>query len=136
MKVQKLEKGDYATKIAFCTWLIERNRQDLYFLKNFSTDESNFTREAIFNIHNEHVYALENPEQTRNRGFQHRFRLNICCDIIGDEVVGPYLLSDTLNGQDYEVFLREVLPELLEMFRSISDRTSFFSTTVVLHIAL
>jgi hypothetical protein len=34
--------------------------------------------------------------------------------IIGNCVVGPYLLSDRLNGPAYCVFLQEVLPVLLE----------------------
>ncbi|KAJ8953332.1 hypothetical protein NQ318_012127, partial [Aromia moschata] len=48
------------------------------------------------------------------RHFQHEFKINIWCGIIGDYLVGPFELPAKLNGQDYLNLLQENLVDLLE----------------------
>lgn len=58
---------------------------------NLWTDETTFTRDGIYKIHNEHRYAAENPHLIRESRSQTRFKVNIWIGLIGNQLVGPYL---------------------------------------------
>lgn len=78
------------------------------------TDEANFSRNAIMNIHNNHVWSQENPHATVETRFQHNFSVNVWAGIIDDYLIGPYFLPQRLNGETYCHFLINELPALLE----------------------
>ncbi|GFV81880.1 DUF4817 domain-containing protein [Trichonephila clavipes] len=78
------------------------------------TDEASFSREGIFNTHNSHSWAAVNPHVTRTRDAQDRFLVNEWAGILGDHLIGPYILPDRLTGSRYLIFLEQVLPELLD----------------------
>ncbi|KAJ8948968.1 hypothetical protein NQ318_022992 [Aromia moschata] len=64
--------------------ITRRNRQDAYFVnKILFTDEATFTRRGIFNRKNCHIWANQNPNANWVRHFQHEFKINIWCGIIG-----------------------------------------------------
>jgi len=76
-QVQHLLPNDYGARLRFCTWLIncENDRPD--FARNILfTDESNFTRDGVYNSRNTHLWADENPKEYKIRSFQHRFSVN------------------------------------------------------------
>ncbi|GFV42596.1 uncharacterized protein TNCV_1316011 [Trichonephila clavipes] len=75
---------------------------------------ASFSREGIFNTHNSHSWAAANPHVTRTRAEQDRFLVNIWAGILGDHLIGPYILPDRLTGPRYLIFLEQVLPELLD----------------------
>lgn len=93
-KVQFLENEDYSARRRFSRWIL-RNPQNASLI--FWTDESLFTREGMFNVHNEHYYNDENPYVYREGKMQKRFKLNIWAGIFNDRIVGPYLLPETLS---------------------------------------
>jgi hypothetical protein len=68
----------------------------------------------VFNVHNSHLWARDNPHAIRERGYQVRFSISVWAGIVGDIVVGPYLLPDRLTAQRYRDFLETLLPGLLE----------------------
>ena len=78
------------------------------------TDEKGFSREGTFNIHNNHFYSEFNPRATFVRGYQNKFFINVWAGILGDNLIGPYMLPARLNGANYLAFLQQQLPELLE----------------------
>jgi len=78
------------------------------------TDEAIFTKDGIFNQHNSHIWAKENPHAIRQRTSQHKFSINIWCGIVGDHLLGPYVLPARLNGTEFLNFIRQTLPILLE----------------------
>ncbi|KAL4148262.1 hypothetical protein QTP88_002542 [Uroleucon formosanum] len=79
------------------------------------TDESTFTREGVFNVHNSHHYAQENPRLVRQQRFQRRFSINVWMGIIDGVLIGPLLgLPRTVGGNTYLHFLQNELPGLLE----------------------
>jgi hypothetical protein len=57
-KVQSVLPQDYEPRMQHAHWLLERN--DNFLEKVLWTDEALFTRDGVFNRHNEHYYALEN----------------------------------------------------------------------------
>lgn len=106
-RCQELNPLDYEPRVTFCAWLCENwNRNILW------TDECTFTRRGLFNQHNRHMWAHENPFLMEEDSFQHRFSLNVWAGIIGSHVLGPVFLP-RLNGETYLRFLTVTLAELL-----------------------
>lgn len=113
--VQGLQADDWPRRIAFCEWLLHRHEADNAFLARILwTDEACFTRDGIFNCHNSHVWALSNPHALRPHRHQRRWSVNVWAGILGNRMIGPYLLPQRLTGQSYLIFLRAVLPAFLE----------------------
>jgi len=99
----------------FCRWLLrEYNTDNRFCSRILFTDESLFTREGIFNAHNMHYWAEENPFVVRERNLQIRWKLNIWAGIIGDQLIGPCVLPNRMRGDNYVEFLIENLPDVLE----------------------
>ncbi|GFW91037.1 DUF4817 domain-containing protein [Trichonephila clavipes] len=91
------------------------------------TDEASFSREGIFNTHNSHSWAAANPHVTRTRAAQDRFLVNVWADILGDHLIGPYILPGHLTGPRYLIFLEQVLPKLLDRAHvTAATRTSMW----------
>nr|CAI5842924.1 unnamed protein product [Callosobruchus analis] len=115
IQVQALEPQDYPLRLQFCNWFSEKCREDRNFSKCILyTDEAKFTREGIYNYRNSHIWDEENPHCIRQQGFQSKFSVNVWAGIVGDCLIGPYMLPNKLNGTMYTRFLEEVLDGLLE----------------------
>lgn len=114
-RVQALIPTDFPPRIAFCQWLLTTLVQipQLLTLILF-TDEANFSRNAIRNFHNNHVWADENPHEVIEDRFQHQFSLNVWVGIVGDCLIGPIFLPERLTGDVYRNFLEQTLPLFLE----------------------
>jgi hypothetical protein len=89
-KVQAVLPQDYEPRMQQAHWLLERN--DNFLEKVLWTDEALFTRDGVFNRHNEHYYALENPHVFFEASHQHRFSLNVWAGIVGNHLIGPHIL--------------------------------------------
>jgi hypothetical protein len=98
----------------FCEWLRHQDATDELFLHILWTDEACFTREGVFNVHNSHLCARDNPHAIRERGCQVRFIVSVWAGIVGDIVMGTCLLPDRLSAQRHRDFLETDLPGLLE----------------------
>ena len=111
-RVQVLSPDDLPKRVEFCEWLLQRPQ-------NFCntilwTDEATFTRQGVFNSHNSHIWAVENPRAVRPSHFQTRWSINVWVGIIGSHLIGPYLLPEKMDGCNYLIFLRDVLPDMLD----------------------
>lgn len=114
-RVQALKVEDLPRRVRFCQWLLQKNDQDPQFVENLlSTDEATFTRDGIFNSHNTHVWSDENPHAIHEGHFQERFKVNVWAGMVGDQLIGPYVLPPRLTGAAYLNFLNNVLENLLE----------------------
>lgn len=114
-KVQLLADGDYPLRVEFVRWMLDATQNDSQFPATvLFSDEACFTREGVVNTHNAHMWSSENPHITVSSKVQHRFSINIWAGILGDHLLGPYLLPERLNGAKYLVFLQHVLPDLLQ----------------------
>lgn len=114
-KVQALNPQDYPRRMEFSRWILHKDIQDPSFLeKVLFTDEASFSREGIFNSRTSHLWVADNPNATVIRGYQERFAVNVWAGIIGDLLIGPYIIPNRLNGPVYLVFIRDILPELLQ----------------------
>lgn len=114
-RVQALLPRDFPNRLAFSHWILEMIGQDPEFLEQvLFTDEANFSRDAITNYHNNHIWAEENPHAIVEGRHQEQFSLNVWVGIIGDHLIGPHFLPPRLNGDTYSHFLQEELPVLLD----------------------
>ncbi|EZA50974.1 hypothetical protein X777_10543, partial [Ooceraea biroi] len=114
-KVQDLAPGDPPQRLHYCQWLnacIGENTNFLSFV--CSTDEKGFSREGTFNPHNAHYWAEENPHVIHVRGYEQKFFINVWARIVGDHLLGPYILPARLNAQNYLIFLQQQLPDYLD----------------------
>ncbi|GFX36566.1 uncharacterized protein TNCV_2031471 [Trichonephila clavipes] len=113
--VQSLKECDFAPRQAFPQWYLQQRIANPFFEASvLFTDEASFSREGIFNTHNSHSWAAANPHVTRTRAAQDRFLVNVWADILGDHLIGPYILPGHLTGPRYLIFLEQVLPKLLD----------------------
>ena len=114
-RVQALIDRDHAPRVEFCRWLLEEcARNPLFMRMILFTDEVQFTRDAIMNFHNNHIWADENPHAIVQSRHQQTFSVNVWGGIVGDHLLGPFFLPRILNGENYLHFLQHDLPGLLE----------------------
>lgn len=125
--VQALLEGDYSRRVQFCRWLLDCDLRNRSFLNRILwTDESQFTRDGVTNFHNLHTWSDINPHKTRSTSFQHKFSVNVWAGIIGNRLIGPFLLPQVLNSQIYLNFLENTLPALLEDIPLLTRRSLFY----------
>jgi len=110
-RVKHLGPGDFAKRLGFCKWLNGSRQLPRYIL---FTDEAQFNHDGVNNTYNSHVWADENPHATVESNFQLRFSVNVCCAVLDDQLIGPFILECRLTGEAYLRFLQEELPRLLE----------------------
>lgn len=79
----------------------------------------------MMNLHNEQIYADENPP-IKAAHYQREFQINAWVTIIGNITVRPFQLPDRLNDVGYLHFFQEVLPKILHNFRLNLRRNIFF----------
>ncbi|GBP74810.1 hypothetical protein EVAR_43115_1 [Eumeta japonica] len=75
-----LEDNDFGNRVRLCRLLLHADVDDPDFLKSILwTDDSNFTKEGILNLHNLHRWSSkdDNPRVKRQMSFQRRFSLNV-----------------------------------------------------------
>lgn len=114
-RVQALEERDFHPRVEFCNWLEEtRVAVENFEKKILFTDEAGFTRNGIFNFHNNHMWTDENPHATVQKAHQQQFSLNVWAGIIDGHLIGPVFMPQRLNGQIYTNFLQNELPQMLE----------------------
>lgn len=114
-KVQALLPADLPKRIQFSQWLLRKHFENSDFLRYvLFTDEAGFTREGIFNSHNTHIWAVENPRAIREIDSQHRFGVNMWAGIVDNKLIGPQELSRRLTAAEYLHFLQNYLDDLLE----------------------
>ncbi|KOB73477.1 Uncharacterized protein OBRU01_10853 [Operophtera brumata] len=74
-RTQELLRADYGPRHSFCQWYAERVSTDPAFPnKVLWSDEATFTRNGLSNLHNDHVWAHENPHASTQSSFQHRWK--------------------------------------------------------------
>lgn len=112
---QTLHVGDSEKRIRYCTWLLNMSQENQQFpLQVLWSDETRFTNCGLFNRHNEHMWMQANPHQVRQRRPQIKFGFNVWCGILGNQIIGPYIFNEPLNGERYLYFLQNNLEDYLD----------------------
>ena len=114
-KVKELEPNDFAPRVRFVQWFLQRSVVNPAFpAQVLFTDEASFTRDSYFNSRNSHIWDDKNQHAVFIRVHQTRFNVNIWGGIRGDYLLGPVIIPDCLNGAVYLEFLPNMLPLVME----------------------
>ncbi|KAJ8940238.1 hypothetical protein NQ318_016694, partial [Aromia moschata] len=106
---------DLAARLQLSQIIQQYRADDMDFHKKILfTDESCFTRRGITNLHNEHVYADENPHAIRAKSSQREFSINVWMAFINNSLIGPIRLPNRLHSNSYLDFLQNTLPDLFD----------------------
>ncbi|KAJ4437132.1 hypothetical protein ANN_17267 [Periplaneta americana] len=62
----------------------------------------------------DNIKADEKPHAVEETRHEHRLPINIWAGVLGDRLIGPYVLPQRLTGARYQDFLISVLPFLLD----------------------
>lgn len=84
----------------FSRWLLGKLAENLSFSKNIL-----FTDGGIVNFHNQDMWCEENPHAVRAIRFQYEFFINVHGGIVGDMLIGLFMLPNGLRGHFYLHFL-------------------------------
>ena len=57
-----------------------------------------FTHDGVNNTRSSHLWDRDNPHGTVKSNYQHLFAVNVWCDVTGDQLIGPYILMQSLIG--------------------------------------
>ncbi|KAJ8953752.1 hypothetical protein NQ318_015408 [Aromia moschata] len=127
-KVHELIPGDFPRRMQFANWLLDQQRNNVNFISNILfTEEASFTKNGITNLHNAHVWADEKPHATVVSHYQHQFQsINVWAGIIGNFLIGPFILPERLNGQLYLEFLQNDFPNFIEDLPLETRRNMYF----------
>jgi hypothetical protein len=107
-KVHALGANDPQRRVRFCTFFLNKLRQDPIFYRCVLwSDECTFGKnggltEIIIHRH----WSRENNHVVVEDNFQNRFSVNVWCGILGDRLVGPFVIEGNLNQQTYNNLLR------------------------------
>ncbi|GFR09358.1 hypothetical protein TNCT_84571 [Trichonephila clavata] len=92
-KRQFLQPNDYWKRMEFALWFTQKGIDDPSFpALSFFADEASFSCKGVFNAHNSHLRAYDNPHVTRSHAAQHCFAVNMwasrcatlfCCKYVG-----------------------------------------------------
>jgi hypothetical protein len=67
---------------------------------------AHFTGDGVNNIRNSHLWDCDNPHGTVESNYLHLFAVNVWCGVTGDQLIGPYVLPQSLTGDIYASFLK------------------------------
>jgi hypothetical protein len=68
-------------------------------------EEACFTRNGIFNAHNQYTWAVENPHSFQETLFQQQFAISVWLGMIGIPLIGSCELHPWLSEASYLQFL-------------------------------
>jgi hypothetical protein len=77
------------------------------------TDEALFTRDGILNIHDQHLWADQNPYGIPPSHHQQPFSIKIWAVICGDNLFGLSILLKRLIGRNYKFSMENNMPDFL-----------------------
>lgn len=111
--VQQLSEEDFIKRLDFCE-LMDRKIRDPEFLKNICfSDESTFHLTGYVNRHNCRYWCEQNPHEHREAHTQRPKKSNVWAGILGNEVIGPFIIEGNLDGPKYILLLHnQIVPAM------------------------
>ena len=124
----QLKPGDYARRLNFARWLINKVRNPNFLAQLFIGDEAGFAMNGKVSSQNVRKYAPKGdvPEFTYDVN-ESRAKLMVWIGLIGNgTLIGPFFFEGNVTGAKYLQLLNEkVLPELFNLFPNQFDNGHF-----------
>ncbi len=120
--VQELSEDDFDRRIEFCEVMSQRIESGAILSSCILfTDEASFSLNGEVNRHNCRYWAQENPHWYRAGHTQHPQRLNVWAGIIGNFIIGPFVINGNLNGAMYNDMLNnQIIPALNTLIDTVN----------------
>lgn len=92
--------GGLFTSVWFRTFFQKCTTEVLFSATLLFADEACW-REGNYNIHDANAWTIAKPHATLSRAEQIRFSVNVWVGNVGDNLIGPYLLTFCLTSNNY-----------------------------------
>jgi len=89
-----MEPRDPAQRMDLCHWITAHPQ----LLSIILFADASSTRDGINNSPNLHTWSHDNPHETSITKFQRRFSVNVCCDLLGNKLIGPFVFDNNFTG--------------------------------------
>lgn len=124
---QELSEDDFDHRVEFCDIIMNRVDQDPRFLhKIVFSDEANFQLTGEVNRHNFRYWSDENPHWVLQDRTQHPQKLNVWAGLYRNQIVGPFFIDGTLNGEKYlQLLTGQIIPRIQELAGEVFDNVWF-----------
>lgn len=110
-----LYPNDFQRRLDFCQWFLRQCNEVPGFEGTIIwTDEAHISSAGIFNRHNNHHWAHENPHVTATVNRQGRFGFGVWCGFIGYQIIGPHFFHGNLNTENYINILRQEIEPFVD----------------------
>ena len=118
---QQLLPQDYARRIQFAQWLIERCERNEDFLRSFVIgDEAGFAMNGQVNTNNVREYAAagQPPEFNFDANISQQ-KFTVWIGLCGNgQIIGPFFFDRNVNGRNYlQMLNNDVVPQLQQHFQ-------------------
>lgn len=112
--VQELSEDDFDRRIEFCELMTQKlESREISTFEIVFSDEASFQLNGHVNRHNCRYWAQENPHWYRESHTQHPQRLNVWAGIIGNFIIGPFIINGNLNGTAYNnMLITQIIPAI------------------------
>jgi hypothetical protein len=102
--------GGRQHRTQLCRWLVEKTNEDADLSRVLWTDESHFAQMGIGCTTCITGTMKTHISREREREHQVCWSLNMWVGLLGDCIIGPYLLPECLTAETYYTFISEALP--------------------------
>lgn len=116
--VQELSEDDFDRRVEYCDTVMQKLDID----ENFSnsivfSDEATFMLNGDVNKQNCRYWSDNNPRWMMEAHTQHPQKVNVWAGIVGDCIVGPFILDDNLTGEAYcDLLANRIIPNIRQKF--------------------
>ncbi|XP_057658360.1 uncharacterized protein LOC130895195 [Diorhabda carinulata] len=116
--LQELYEDDYNRRLEFCERLQAMCLENENFVKNIVfSDEATFNLNGEVNTQNYRYWSDVNPHWMREGHTQYREKINVWAGIVGNSIVGPFYIEESLTGERYlQLLHNDVLPALATLY--------------------
>lgn len=128
---QELLVDDPDRRLEFCEKMCEKVIRDPHLLRHICfSDECTFFLNGKVNTQNVRFWCDSNPHLFTTTKSQYPQKINVWAGILGDNVIGPFFLTENLTGDLYFELLENVIdPKITEVI----ENTIYFPAEEVIH---
>lgn len=114
INLHELNEDDPDRRSEFCEWAMNTSTRDNQFFSRVCfSDEATFSLHGEVNRHNCRYWATENPHWMHETHTQNPQKMNLWAGLLGDHIIGPFVIDGFLTGEKYLQLLQEdVGPEI------------------------
>lgn len=118
---QQLRPDDPSRRLTFCELILGELEEDPSLVDRILfSDECTFYINGEVNRHNCRYWCEQNPHVMHESHQQTTSKVNLWCGIIGNSIIGPFVLEGNLNSEKYLQLLQdEVGPALTEVVGAV-----------------